>query len=73
MKKAAPVKESGLEMMQANSSSWTVESHPTEAAALACFLSLATILQTMGISRESLIVAIDQASSDIHDAPEVLQ
>lgn len=45
----------------------------TEVVALACFMSLATILQAKGLSRESLHQCIDGARVQIHDAPEGLQ
>ena len=94
MKKAAPVKESGLEMMQANSSSWFMESHeqfildelvplvvgyakrnghPTEAAALASFLALSTVLQSKGATLANLTASIGASRMDIHSAPEGLQ
>ncbi|MGP3792518.1 hypothetical protein [Pseudomonas sp. B392_1p] len=46
---------------------------PTEVVAMACFLSLATILQAKGLSRESLRQCINGARLPIHDAPEELQ
>ena len=48
-------------------------STPSEVVALACFLSLATILQAKGLSRESLRQCINGARLPIHDAPEELQ
>ncbi|MBA1238722.1 hypothetical protein G7015_09565 [Pseudomonas kunmingensis] len=94
MKKAAPVKESGLGMMPANSNSWNIETHeqfllsellplvigyakgnrhPSSAAALASFITLSTVLQSEGFTRNSLIASIDASRMDIHNAPEVLQ
>lgn len=94
MKKAAPVKESGLEVVQAQFSPWCMEAHeqfllhellplvvgyakrngyPTEATALASFSALATILQSKGASRASLIASIDASRMETHDAPEGLQ
>ena len=94
MKKAAPVKESGLEMMQGNSSAWNMETHeqflldellplvvgyakrnghPTEAAALASFLALSTVLQSKGATLANLTASIEASRMDIHAAPEGLQ
>lgn len=47
--------------------------HPSEAAALASFLALATILQSKGASREQLMAAIDGACLPMHPVSEVLQ
>jgi hypothetical protein len=38
------------------------EGHPTEMVALACFLSLSTILLRKGISREALLQGIDKSA-----------
>lgn len=46
---------------------------PTEVAALAAFLSLATVLQAKGLNRGTLINCIDSARLPTHDKPEVLQ
>lgn len=47
---------------------------PSEVVALACFLSLATILQAKGLGRDTLMQCIDSARlPTIHEAPEGLQ
>ena len=46
---------------------------PTEVAAPAAFLNLATVLQAKGLIRCTLITCIDAAHLPTHDAPEVLQ
>jgi hypothetical protein len=46
---------------------------PSEIAAPAAFLNLATVLQAKGLSRCTLIACIDAARFPTHDAPEVLQ
>ncbi|MNR20731.1 hypothetical protein D3C85_1375880 [compost metagenome] len=46
---------------------------PSEVAALAAFLSLATVLQAKGLSRSTLVACSDAARLPTHDAPEVLQ
>lgn len=87
-------KQSGLEMMQGNSSSWVMETHeqflldellplvvgyakrnghPTEAAALASFLALSTVLQSKGATLANLTASIGASRMDIHHAPEGLQ
>lgn len=48
-------------------------STPTEVVLMASFLSLATILQSKGISRATIITAVDRARLPTHQAPEVLQ
>lgn len=54
------------------------EGHPTEMVALACFLSLSTILLRKGIPREALIKGIDASNTpalfpgDIEPSPERL-
>ena len=49
-------------------------STPSEVVALACFLSLATILQAKGLGRDTLMQCIDGARlPTIHEAPEGLQ
>lgn len=46
---------------------------PSEVVALASFLSLATILQAKGLSRDTLLQCIDGARlPTIHEAPEGL-
>ncbi len=46
---------------------------PSEVVALACFLSLATILQAKGLGRDTLMQCIDGARlPTIHEAPEGL-
>lgn len=46
---------------------------PTEVVAMACFLSLATILQAKGLTRASLMQCIDGARLPTpHEAPEGL-
>lgn len=42
---------------------------PAEVVVMAAFLSLATILQARGLSRETLMKAIDAAQLHHHDAP----
>lgn len=50
-----------------------VSNTPSEVVALACFLSLATILQAKGLSRDALMQCIDGARlPTIHEAPEGL-
>lgn len=47
--------------------------HPASVVALACFMSMATILQAKGLNRSTLMSLIDSSRLDLHDAPEVLQ
>mgnify|MGYP001608777570 FL=1 len=42
---------------------------PTEVVVMAAFLSLATILQSKGLGRDTLMKAIDAALLNTHDAP----
>ncbi len=46
---------------------------PSEVVALSSFLSLSTVLQAKGLSRATLITAIDASRLPIHAAPEGLQ
>ena len=46
---------------------------PTEVVVMACWMSLSTILQTKGLSRDTLMRAIDASRMDVHQAPEGLQ
>ncbi|HEX8542673.1 MAG TPA: hypothetical protein VF671_13310 [Pseudomonas sp.] len=42
---------------------------PPEVVVMAAFLSLATILQSKGLGRDTLMKAIDAARLNTHDAP----
>ncbi len=44
-----------------------------EESAMACFLSVATVLQARGLTDDDLIAAIKSSSILIADTPEVLQ
>ncbi|WP_312600830.1 hypothetical protein [Pseudomonas luteola] len=46
--------------------------HPASVVVLACFMSLATILQAKGLSRNKLIALVDGSRLEMHDAPEGL-
>ncbi|WP_455229838.1 hypothetical protein [Geopseudomonas aromaticivorans] len=47
---------------------------PSEVVVMACWMSLSTILQTKGLSRDTLMRAIDASRlPTIHEAPEGLQ
>lgn len=48
-------------------------STPIEVVVLATFLRLATILQSKGLSRATLIQVIDAARLQMHEAPETIQ
>lgn len=48
-------------------------STPIEVVVLATFLCLATILQSKGLSRATLIQVIDAARLPMHEAPETIQ
>lgn len=43
---------------------------PSEVVVMAAWLSLTTILQAKGLSRDTLTKALDAARLNIHDAPE---
>lgn len=45
----------------------------SEVVLMASFLSLATALQSKGISRATITMAVDRALLPTHQAPEVLQ
>lgn len=47
--------------------------NPASVVVLACFMSLATILQAKGLSRNTLIALIDGSRLEMHEAPEGLQ
>ncbi|WP_286790488.1 MULTISPECIES: hypothetical protein [unclassified Pseudomonas] len=47
--------------------------HPPEVVSIAIFMSLATVLQVKGLSRNTLMALIDGSRLEMHDAPEVLQ
>lgn len=44
-----------------------------EESAMACFISLATVLQARGFTDSDLMAAINSASLSVTEAPEVLQ
>ncbi|MGV8860838.1 MAG: hypothetical protein ACOH2O_13430 [Pseudomonas sp.] len=46
---------------------------PSEVVVMAAFLSLATILQSKGLCRDTLMKAIDAARLPTHEAPRGLQ
>jgi len=46
--------------------------HPASVVVLACFMSLATILQAKGLSRNTLTALIDGSRLEVHEAPEGL-
>lgn len=46
---------------------------PSEVVALASYMCLVTVLQSKGLSRETMIQAIDGSLLPIHEAPEGLQ
>lgn len=47
--------------------------HPAEAVALASFMSLATVLEAKGITRDVLLQAIDASTGEGQQAGETLQ
>ncbi|WP_418651928.1 hypothetical protein [Stutzerimonas degradans] len=47
--------------------------HPPQAALVASFLFISTLLYAKGVSRDEMVACIDSARPTSHDAPEGLQ